>query len=98
MEAQLSEPSTYSDKDKFKQTEMSYQKLSNDLKQLNAEYEATFEKVMELESKVGWWIFKLIKNICIFNILINFLDFVSMNQSLPKEYLEILKSIEAAKK
>ena len=39
MEAQLSEPSTYSDKDKFKQTEIAYQKLSNDLKQLNAEYE-----------------------------------------------------------
>ena len=53
MEAQLSEPSTYSDKDKFKQTETAYQKLSNDLKQLNAEYEATFEKVMELESKAG---------------------------------------------
>ncbi|HLP39799.1 ABC-F family ATP-binding cassette domain-containing protein [Lacibacter sp.] len=53
MEAQLSDPSTYSDKDKFKQTETSYQKLSNDLKQLNAEYEAAFEKVMELESKAG---------------------------------------------
>lgn len=53
MEAQLSDPSTYSDKDKFKQTETSYQKLSKDLKELNAEYETTFEKVMELESKVG---------------------------------------------
>jgi ATP-binding cassette, subfamily F, member 3 len=53
MEAQLSDPSTYSDKDKFKQTETSYQKLSKDLKELNAEYEAAFEKVMELESKVG---------------------------------------------
>jgi ATP-binding cassette subfamily F protein 3 len=53
MEAQLSDPSTYSDKDKFKQTETFYQKLSNDLKQLNAEYEVAFEKVMELESKAG---------------------------------------------
>lgn len=53
MEAQLSDPSTYSDKDKFKQTETSYQKLSKDLKDLNAEYEAAFEKVMELESKAG---------------------------------------------
>jgi ATP-binding cassette subfamily F protein 3 len=53
MEAQLSDPSTYSDKDKFKQTETSYQKLSKDLKELNAEYEAAFEKVMELESKAG---------------------------------------------
>jgi ATP-binding cassette, subfamily F, member 3 len=53
MEAQLSDPSTYSDKDKFKQTETSYQKLSKDLKDLNAEYEVAFEKVMELESKAG---------------------------------------------
>ena len=53
MEAQLSDPSTYSDKDKFKQTERSYQKLSKDLKELNAEYETAFEKVMELESKAG---------------------------------------------
>ncbi len=54
MEAQLSDPATYSDKDKFKQTETSYQKLSKELAQFNAEYEAAFEKVMELESKVGW--------------------------------------------
>jgi ATP-binding cassette subfamily F protein 3 len=53
MEAQLSEPATYSDKDKFKQTEMSYQKLSKELTQLNTEYEAAFEKVMEMESKMG---------------------------------------------
>jgi ATP-binding cassette subfamily F protein 3 len=53
MEAQLSDPATYSDKDKFKQTEMSYQKLSNELAQLNTEYEAAFEKVMEMESKMG---------------------------------------------
>ncbi len=53
MEAQLSDPSTYSDKDKFKQTETSYQKLSKELAQFNAEYEAAFEKVMELESKAG---------------------------------------------
>ncbi len=53
MEAQLSDPATYSDKDKFKQTETSYQKLSNELAQFNAEYEAAFEKVMELESKMG---------------------------------------------
>ena len=53
MEAQLSDPATYSDKDKFKQTEMSYQKLSKELAQFNAEYEVAFEKVMELESKAG---------------------------------------------
>ncbi len=54
LEAQLSDPATYSDKDKFKQTEMSYQKLSKELAQLNTEYEAAFEKVMEMESKMGW--------------------------------------------
>jgi len=53
MEAQLSEPSTYSDKDKFKQTETAYQRLSKELVQFNTEYEAAFEKVMELESKAG---------------------------------------------
>lgn len=53
MEAQLSDPSTYSDKDKFKQTETAYQRLSKELAQFNTEYEAAFEKVMELESKGG---------------------------------------------
>lgn len=51
LELQLSEPDTYSDKDKFKQTETAYQRLSKELAQFNTEYEATFEKVMELESK-----------------------------------------------
>ena len=53
MEQQLSEPSTYTDKNKFQQTETSYQRLSNELKQFNKEYELVFEKVMELESKMG---------------------------------------------
>ncbi len=52
MEQQLSEPSTYTDKDKFQQTETAYKKLSNELKQFNKEYEMVFEKVMELEEKM----------------------------------------------
>ncbi len=52
LEQQLSEPDTYSDKNKFVQTEAGYQKLAKDLAQFNKEYELVFEKVMELESKM----------------------------------------------
>jgi len=52
LEQQLSEPDTYSDKDKFVQTETAYQKFSKDLAQFNKEYELVFEKVMELETKM----------------------------------------------
>ncbi len=52
LEQQLSEPDTYSDKDKFVQTEAAYQKFAKELAQFNKEYEKVFEKVMELESKI----------------------------------------------
>lgn len=52
LEQQLSEPDTYSDKDKFVQTEAAYQKLAKDLAQFNKEYEQAFEKVMDLETKL----------------------------------------------
>lgn len=52
LELQLSEPDTYSDKNKFVQTEAAYQKLAKDLAQFNKEYEQVFEKVMELEAKM----------------------------------------------
>ncbi len=52
LEQLLSDPSTYSDKTKFQQTESAYQSISKQLTQLNAEYETIFEKVMELETKV----------------------------------------------
>jgi ATP-binding cassette, subfamily F, member 3 len=51
-EQQLSDPNTYSDREKFVDTEAAYQKISKQLLQLNKEYELLFEKVMELESKV----------------------------------------------
>jgi ATP-binding cassette, subfamily F, member 3 len=51
-EQQLSDPNTYSDREKFVDTEAAYQKLSKQLLQLNKEYELLFDKVMELESKV----------------------------------------------
>lgn len=52
LEQLLSDPSTYSDKTKFQQTETAYQNMSRQLTQLNSEYETVFEKVMELETKV----------------------------------------------
>jgi ATP-binding cassette subfamily F protein 3 len=53
LEQQLSDPATYSDKEKFLFTETSYKKLSQQVEQLHAQYETAFEKVMELESKLN---------------------------------------------
>ena len=50
-ELQLSDPNTYSDREKFVETEAAYKNLSKQLLQLNKEYELMFDKVMELESK-----------------------------------------------
>jgi ATP-binding cassette, subfamily F, member 3 len=46
---QLSEPDTYSDKQKFQQVEAQFKKANERLEALNAEYETLFEKIMELE-------------------------------------------------
>ena len=51
-ELQLSDPNTYSDREKFIETEAAYKNLSKQLLQLNKEYELMFDKVMELENKV----------------------------------------------
>jgi ATP-binding cassette, subfamily F, member 3 len=51
LEASLSDPATYSDKDKFLQAETDYKKAEADLNALNAEYEKVFEKIMELEQQ-----------------------------------------------
>ncbi len=53
LEQELANPSTYSDKDKFLQTETAYQKISSELSKFNNEYESVFEKVMELEDKMN---------------------------------------------
>jgi ATP-binding cassette subfamily F protein 3 len=50
LEASLSDPATYSDKQKFLDAEAAYQKISAELQQLNADYEKVFEKIVELES------------------------------------------------
>jgi ATP-binding cassette subfamily F protein 3 len=51
LEAALTDPATYSDKQKFLQAESSYNKASSELEQLNRQYEQVFEKIVELESK-----------------------------------------------
>lgn len=53
LEAMMALPENYANKEKFHQTETAYKKLSNELAALNKEYELVFEKVMELEEKLG---------------------------------------------
>jgi ATP-binding cassette subfamily F protein 3 len=49
LEASLSDPGTYSDRNKFVQAEADYKKASEELGKANKEYETIFEKIMELE-------------------------------------------------
>jgi ATP-binding cassette, subfamily F, member 3 len=51
LEAALTDPSTYSDKQKFIQAEAAYNKAADELLQLNKQYEQVFEKIMELEAR-----------------------------------------------
>ena len=51
LEAALTDPGTYSDKQKFLQAESAYNKASSELDQLNKQYEQVFEKIMELEAR-----------------------------------------------
>ena len=53
LEALMASPDNYANKEKFHQTEASYKKLTGELATLNKEYEIVFEKVMELEEKMG---------------------------------------------
>ncbi|MET0394969.1 MAG: ABC-F family ATP-binding cassette domain-containing protein [Chitinophagaceae bacterium] len=53
LEASLADPATYSDKTKFLQAETAYKKAGNELRELNSRYEAAFEKIMELEARMG---------------------------------------------
>ena len=51
LEASLTDPAIYSDKQKFLQAESFYNKAATELTQLNKQYEDVFEKIMELEAK-----------------------------------------------
>src|SRR5450432_194242 len=50
IQASLSLPETYSDKNKFVQAEADLKKVAAELDQLNNKYEEVFEKIMELEA------------------------------------------------
>lgn len=52
-EALMAAPETYADKNKFVETESSLKTINASLKDLNAQYEAAFEKVMELEEQAN---------------------------------------------
>ncbi|MBC7889048.1 MAG: ATP-binding cassette domain-containing protein [Ferruginibacter sp.] len=53
LELLMASPDNYANKEKFHQTEVSYKKVTDELSDLNREYEIVFEKVMELEEKMG---------------------------------------------
>ena len=53
LEALMASPEVYADRNKFQQTETDYKTVNNDIILLNKEYETVFEKVMELEEKLG---------------------------------------------
>jgi ATP-binding cassette subfamily F protein 3 len=49
LESTLASPDTYSNKEKFLETEKSYTRISSELEQLNREYETVFDKIIMLE-------------------------------------------------
>ncbi len=53
LELLMASPDSYANKEKFHKTESSYKKVTDELAALNKEYEIVFEKVMELEEKMG---------------------------------------------
>ncbi len=53
MEADMASPDIYANKAKFQEVETNYSKLTGSLEMLEKEYETVFEKVMELEEKMG---------------------------------------------
>ena len=52
LEAALSDPATYADKNRFLQAETNYKSAESELYKLNSQYEELFEKIMELETKL----------------------------------------------
>ena len=53
LQASLQLPEVYGDRNKFQQAETSLKKVSQELSQLNKEYEQVFEKIMQLEKSGG---------------------------------------------
>ncbi len=50
LEAALTDPDIYADRNKFVQAETAYQKSGEDLSRLNEQYEQIFDKIVELEA------------------------------------------------
>jgi ATP-binding cassette subfamily F protein 3 len=53
LENLMSSPNGYTNKEKFQQSETEYKKVSSELQDAHKEYEVVFEKVMQLEEKIG---------------------------------------------
>ena len=53
LEQLMASPQNYTNKEKFNETEIAYKHIVEELAILNKEYEIVFEKVMELEEKMG---------------------------------------------
>ncbi|MGC4034945.1 MAG: ABC-F family ATP-binding cassette domain-containing protein [Chitinophagaceae bacterium] len=53
LEASMADSSTYSDKNKFLQTENEYKSVSSEISRLSKQYEEIFEKIIDLESSSG---------------------------------------------
>ena len=53
LEQLMASPDSYTNKEKFNETEVAYKNIVGELGILNKEYEIVFEKVMELEEKMG---------------------------------------------
>jgi ATP-binding cassette subfamily F protein 3 len=53
LEAALADPSTYADKNRFLEAESGYKAAEDDLYKLNVEYEQLFEKIMQMEARLG---------------------------------------------
>jgi ATP-binding cassette subfamily F protein 3 len=51
LEASLTDPSVYSDKQKFLETETKYKKTETELARLNQDYEKTFDRILQLEQQ-----------------------------------------------
>ncbi len=52
LEAALSDPATYAEKNKFIQAETNYKSAEDELYKLNSQYEQLFEKIIELENQL----------------------------------------------
>ena len=53
LEQQLSDPATYSDREKFLQAESAYALAQKEFEKVNAGYESAFEKIMEMEERLN---------------------------------------------